>query len=140
MILTSTALVLLLILFSSIVSAYATCPEGYTYFSGFPDCAVCCKYGGGEDICESSSGGCHPANSYSVNNWARNDFDRLSTFMNQKGYALTQVDSKDGRGWNGVFLKTNVGYKWSYGYPSDCLLYTSPSPRDGLLSRMPSSA
>ena len=25
---------------------------------------------------------------------------------------------------------------WSYG----CLLYTSPSPRDGLLSRMPSSA
>ena len=27
-------------------------------------------------------------------------------------------------------------------YPSDliCLLYTSPSPRDGLLSRMPSSA
>ena len=22
----------------------------------------------------------------------------------------------------------------------DCLLYTSPSPRDGLLSRMPSSA
>ena len=27
------------------------------------------------------------------------------------------------------------------GYPSwSCLLYTSPSPRDGLLSRMPSSA
>ena len=25
-------------------------------------------------------------------------------------------------------------------YPSGCLLYTSPSPRDGLLSRMPSSA
>ena len=24
--------------------------------------------------------------------------------------------------------------------PNDCLLYTSPSPRDGLLSRMPSSA
>ena len=24
--------------------------------------------------------------------------------------------------------------------PSTCLLYTSPSPRDGLLSRMPSSA
>ena len=26
------------------------------------------------------------------------------------------------------------------GDTSDCLLYTSPSPRDGLLSRMPSSA
>ena len=25
-------------------------------------------------------------------------------------------------------------------WPLDCLLYTSPSPRDGLLSRMPSSA
>ena len=26
------------------------------------------------------------------------------------------------------------------GISKDCLLYTSPSPRDGLLSRMPSSA
>ena len=26
------------------------------------------------------------------------------------------------------------------GWYIDCLLYTSPSPRDGLLSRMPSSA
>ena len=26
------------------------------------------------------------------------------------------------------------------GWPINCLLYTSPSPRDGLLSRMPSSA
>ena len=26
------------------------------------------------------------------------------------------------------------------GWPTTCLLYTSPSPRDGLLSRMPSSA
>ena len=29
-----------------------------------------------------------------------------------------------------------IGYTWYY----NCLLYTSPSPRDGLLSRMPSSA
>ena len=28
----------------------------------------------------------------------------------------------------------------SKGSPYSCLLYTSPSPRDGLLSRMPSSA
>ena len=28
----------------------------------------------------------------------------------------------------------------SYAHPPICLLYTSPSPRDGLLSRMPSSA
>ena len=29
-----------------------------------------------------------------------------------------------------------IGFSWVY----PCLLYTSPSPRDGLLSRMPSSA
>ena len=31
--------------------------------------------------------------------------------------------------------KRNIGFLFQ-----DCLLYTSPSPRDGLLSRMPSSA
>ena len=33
-------------------------------------------------------------------------------------------------------------HPWMYGsaIPGICLLYTSPSPRDGLLSRMPSSA
>ena len=36
-----------------------------------------------------------------------------------------------------VALATNkFGSTWAAG----CLLYTSPSPRDGLLSRMPSSA
>ena len=29
---------------------------------------------------------------------------------------------------------------WPHKYENICLLYTSPSPRDGLLSRMPSSA
>ena len=29
---------------------------------------------------------------------------------------------------------------WNVSMDIDCLLYTSPSPRDGLLSRMPSSA
>ena len=41
--------------------------------------------------------------------------------------ALTQVPPEDGTRRQIVVL-------------SDCLLYTSPSPRDGLLSRMPSSA
>ena len=42
------------------------------------------------------------------------------------------------RSWAGLRSKTlKVGeVTWSY----SCLLYTSPSPRDGLLSRMPSSA
>ena len=40
-----------------------------------------------------------------------------------------------------VDMNTVPGYamsSWEGGY--GCLLYTSPSPRDGLLSRMPSSA
>ena len=36
-------------------------------------------------------------------------------------------------GWNSVTVDTSMDY-------NNCLLYTSPSPRDGLLSRMPSSA
>ena len=36
----------------------------------------------------------------------------------------------------------NINYRWykeGTGFVSDCLLYTSPSPRDATLSRMPSS-
>ena len=38
---------------------------------------------------------------------------------------------------------TITGYQWTFGdgaRSQDCLLYTSPSPRDATLSRMPSSA
>src|SRR5665647_3713056 len=46
----------------------------------------------------------------------------------------------------GVNARFNGGYTrpepnmQGNGYSYSCLLYTSPSPRDGLLSRMPSSA
>src|SRR5664279_2966030 len=36
--------------------------------------------------------------------------------------------------WRGLLLTSAIKQFWT------CLLYTSPSPRDGLLSRMPSSA
>ena len=39
----------------------------------------------------------------------------------------------------GTYNKLYV-YGGSTEHPNTCLLYTSPSPRDGLLSRMPSSA
>ena len=39
-----------------------------------------------------------------------------------------------------VLLKENNDGKEWIDMGSICLLYTSPSPRDGLLSRMPSSA
>ena len=53
------------------------------------------------------------------------------------------VDSKkqDIARFDGCFVKINeTEYKQRYSLCSNCLLYTSPSPRDGLLSRMPSSA
>ena len=59
----------------------------------------------------------------------------------------------DGRLGNQMFqyaflrgVAKNRGFDWmipgddEYSRHNYCLLYTSPSPRDGLLSRMPSSA
>ena len=40
------------------------------------------------------------------------------------------------RGWDSTWFAK----KKDFGRYLICLLYTSPSPRDGLLSRMPSSA
>ena len=37
-------------------------------------------------------------------------------------------------------LRETTGWRRQERQMYDCLLYTSPSPRDGLLSRMPSSA
>ena len=45
-------------------------------------------------------------------------------------YRVMRLESPTGRNW----LTTQATDTWV------CLLYTSPSPRDGLLSRMPSSA
>ena len=39
-----------------------------------------------------------------------------------------------------IFLETKDCFTVRAKFPKGCLLYTSPSPRDGLLSRMPSSA
>ena len=40
----------------------------------------------------------------------------------------------------GVQTTGTVNVNGAYTLPTSCLLYTSPSPRDGLISRMPSSA
>ena len=47
-------------------------------------------------------------------------------------YVLVWIHSADGI--------TGLGYTVGSRFDGGCLLYTSPSPRDGLLSRMPSSA
>ena len=53
--------------------------------------------------------------------------ENLKIVQGSKGLFLGMPSQPDGKG----------GYR-DMAYP--CLLYTSPSPRDGLLSRMPSSA
>ena len=55
-------------------------------------------------------------------NWARDVFEAIHVKETPDATALLWTDG-------------NLVHQYSY-----CLLYTSPSPRDGLLSRMPSSA
>ena len=42
--------------------------------------------------------------------------------------------------WNSVFIAAGINNHFQLGRSGSCLLYTSPSPRDATLSRMPSSA
>ena len=67
--------------------------------------------------------------------------DRI--FMTNMVADLPQV----GRNWHILIEGATIDQSWrpnpyepSFIYVWGCLLYTSPSPRDGLLSRMPSSA
>ena len=64
----------------------------------------------------------------------------VSTFIRkqQKNYAGHVVRMPVDRGIKQLMFNSDKYHRT--GRPSLCLLYTSPSPRDGLLSRMPSSA
>ena len=66
---------------------------------------------------------------------------RKSPLKKQKGGGTTKtcLPASKIRGLSSEKRKELVSAKKSAG-ASGCLLYTSPSPRDGLLSRMPSSA
>ena len=56
-------------------------------------------------------------------------------------YAREITTEQGGEGLDGLLrARKNDLYGILNGLDYDCLLYTSPSPRDGLLSRMPSSA
>ena len=63
-----------------------------------------------------------------------------------KVFLLAGQSNMDGRGDASKLteaemeLLANASQKIHFVYKGTCLLYTSPSPRDGLLSRMPSSA
>ena len=53
---------------------------------------------------------------------------------------VDQVGGKNASLGEMISNLSNLGVSVPTGYATTCLLYTSPSPRDGLLSRMPSSA
>ena len=52
------------------------------------------------------------------------------------GDLATEIDQQQLR----ISIARSRGWKAATEQAKSCLLYTSPSPRDGLLSRMPSSA
>ena len=59
----------------------------------------------------------------------------LSLWLKEEGLSRSTI------GWAGlIFGVYAFNYLWAPIIDRICLLYTSPSPRDGLLSRMPSSA
>ena len=63
--------------------------------------------------------------------------------IKDKNGNLTYVENSNGYWYKKEFDSNGneIYYEDSNGYwCKSCLLYTSPSPRDGLLSRMPSSA
>ena len=55
------------------------------------------------------------------------------------GQSSTRVRCEPGP-WGPGWIVTSSGVRTALPLAQHCLLYTSPSPRDGLLSRMPSSA
>ena len=63
----------------------------------------------------------------------------IANLLNKKNTVIL-FDKARGPGGRASFkrIKDNIGF--DHGTQYFCLLYTSPSPRDGLLSRMPSSA
>ena len=55
-------------------------------------------------------------------------------------YGLKPVNLVGGLPFAGATRQIPIGNAYGTAIYNGCLLYTSPSPRDGLLSRMPSSA
>ena len=58
----------------------------------------------------------------------------------KKEFTATVVECREQKKGYAVILDESAFYPEGGGQPSDCLLYTSPSPRDAHESRMPSSA
>ena len=77
-----------------------------------------------------------------VNVVVRGKCRKKITETDQKGtiFLTTQIPSDSENKPRGLYFSKALFEGVIFGGAYVCLLYTSPSPRDGLLSRMPSSA
>ena len=68
--------------------------------------------------------------------WPNLKNTQAKQFIDFGGWTLLQkaFERINNNSYDFPIISTNLKYL------KDCLLYTSPSPRDGILSRMPSSA
>ena len=72
-----------------------------------------------------------------LKDWVKQDWVRIGTDGKIKGKCGT---SKDKKNPDRCLPRSKAQSLSQSERATTCLLYTSPSPRDGLLSRMPSSA
>ena len=73
--------------------------------------------------------------------YTRQAIDEDSLIIGMEGDDREEITARFNAFWN--WMATNGELDWRTDRLAvfwTCLLYTSPSPRDGLLSRMPSSA
>ena len=72
--------------------------------------------------------------------WGTNRWGTTNAISSGWGADAWGTGGSWGKANDEVVSLTGLSLTSSVGVPLSCLLYTSPSPRDGLLSRMPSSA
>ena len=67
----------------------------------------------------------------------QSEWNSKNLFTGWKDPGLTELGIKEAKDAGKLIADKGILFNLMY---TSCLLYTSPSPRDGLLSRMPSSA
>ena len=79
---------------------------------------------------------------FTMSSWSETPPDALLDGLHQDAHEGNFQSYFERYTPDAVFLGTDKSERWSMDEfkAYACLLYTSPSPRDGLLSRMPSSA
>ena len=65
--------------------------------------------------------------------------EEVAALMNAN-FVCIKLDREERPDLDEIYMSALAMMGEQGGWPLTCLLYTSPSPRDGLLSRMPSSA